>query len=437
MARSDKKNRTCDRCGKECANPNKLREHLNRKFKCKPKPVQQKSPERQPPPRPRSPSPAPAPIVHTKGKDRRREKPQMVNPTPVPELEPQMITPTPVLETESQRGAPVLGRDYITENEAKNWVNPNARRPKEHFRAWGKRLVQRWKELDLGDHDIPVNLDECLSVCHDLEQYDPDAVRPPTLKELEAIHREGKFLNVDELQVAQDYITEEKAKNWVNPNARKHKEHFRTWGTRLLQRWKELNLGDHDIPESLEECLILCQDLERYDLKTVRPPTLKELEEHQKREAGPGLATQANRKKERKIIVPITAVDIHFEESPVGRDLERPHQNRSLMSKWVGIVPHPEENPAYAFNVPVFGHEYAEAPYIPKLISASRPKIKEVLQTELHRKDQIKSAIVVKCLYLLTKKDKEEREDSDDFANKVYKVKYHRGEMRPILLEGI
>ena len=38
MARRDKKNRTCDRCGKECANPNKLREHLNRKFKCKPEP---------------------------------------------------------------------------------------------------------------------------------------------------------------------------------------------------------------------------------------------------------------------------------------------------------------------------------------------------------------------------------------------------------------
>ena len=102
----------------------------------------------------------------------------------------------------------------------------------------------------------------------------------------------------------------------------------------------------------------------------------------------------------------------------------------------MGIVPHPEENPAYAFNVPVFGHEYAEAPYIPQLISASRPKIKEVLQTELHRKDQIKSAIVVKCLYLHTKKTKEEREDSEDFANKVYIVKHHRGEMRSILSEG-
>ena len=63
------------------------------------------------------------------------------------------------------------------------------------------------------------------------------------------------------------------------------------------------------------------------------------------------------------------AVDIHFEERSVGRDLERPHENQFLMSLWVGEVPHPEENPAYAFNVPVFGHEYAEAPYIPKLIA--------------------------------------------------------------------
>ena len=45
MTRSDKKNRTCEQCGKVCANPNKLREHLNRKFKCKPKPVQATTPQ--------------------------------------------------------------------------------------------------------------------------------------------------------------------------------------------------------------------------------------------------------------------------------------------------------------------------------------------------------------------------------------------------------
>ena len=49
MARSDKKNRTCERCGKECANLNKLCEHLNRKFKCKPIPIQTLHPTGQKP----------------------------------------------------------------------------------------------------------------------------------------------------------------------------------------------------------------------------------------------------------------------------------------------------------------------------------------------------------------------------------------------------
>ena len=38
-------------------------------------------------------------------------------------------------------------------------------------------------------------------------------------------------------------------------------------------------------------------------------------------------------------------------------------------------------------------------PYMPQLMGIFRPKITEVLQTELHRKDQIKSAIVVSCRY--------------------------------------
>jgi len=120
--------------------------------------------------------------------------------------------------------------------------------------------------------------------------------------------------------------------------------------------------------------------------------------------------------------------DIYFKECSVGRDLERPHKNRSLMSKWVGKVPS-TSNPAYAFNVPIFGHEYAEAPYLPKLISASRQKIKEVLQTELRRKDQIKSAIVVLCRYKIGNKKEAKGEP-------VYIDKHHRGGMRPILSEG-
>ncbi|GES88881.1 hypothetical protein GLOIN_2v1481003 [Rhizophagus clarus] len=254
-------------------------------------------------PRPHSPSPVSAPVVHTKGKDRRKEK---VTPTPVPE---------PELEKELPKSKIVITSSKPNEVERQDTHDNNARKSGKHLRTRGARLRRRWTEITGEECDLPKTLKECQRLHNDLLQADDES-----------------FEN-NEDQRAED-------------------------------------------PE-----------------------------------AGPGPTTQANRKKERKIVVPITAVDIHFEECPV------------------------EENSAYAFNVPVFGHEYAEASYIPQLISASQPKIKEVLQTELHKKDQIKSAIVVKCLYLLTKKDKEEREDSDDFANKVYKVKYHRGEMRPILLE--
>ncbi|GBC01852.1 hypothetical protein RclHR1_43540001 [Rhizophagus clarus] len=73
MARSDKKNRICERCGKECANPNKLHEHLNRKFKCKPIPIQTSTPQVK--------SQGGAPIVHARGKDQRREKPEPIQAT--------------------------------------------------------------------------------------------------------------------------------------------------------------------------------------------------------------------------------------------------------------------------------------------------------------------------------------------------------------------
>ncbi|GBB90324.1 hypothetical protein RclHR1_17230005 [Rhizophagus clarus] len=59
-----------------------------------------------------------------------------------------------------------------------------------------------------------------------------------------------------------------------------------------------------------------------------------------------------------------------------------------------------------------------------------RPKIKEVLQTELRKKDQIKSAIVALCQYSIAKRK------SDDTSKLAEVEKYHRGNMRPILLEG-
>ncbi|CAG8797896.1 9433_t:CDS:1, partial [Gigaspora rosea] len=169
--RSDKKDTICKRCGHECSTPQKLREHLKRKNPCKPLQKQKEVASIQ--------APIQVPIqkatqqaIQT-SEIKAQGKPHVVIPILVPELEP-------------EKEAPVLGNDYITEEEAKNWVSPNARKPRERIKTWGVRLQKRWKELDLGNEPLEVNdLDSCKTLFHDLEQYDPNAVRPPTLKELE------------------------------------------------------------------------------------------------------------------------------------------------------------------------------------------------------------------------------------------------------------
>ncbi|CAB4410878.1 unnamed protein product [Rhizophagus irregularis] len=119
---------------------------------------------------------------------------------------------------------------------------------------------------------------------------------------------------------------------YIDRHARKSGEHLRTWGARLRRKWTEITGEECDLPKTLKECQRLHHDLLQADDEACE-------NDQEDPEAGPGPATQANRKKsinpkERKIVIPITAVDIHFEERSVGRDLERPHQNRSLMTKW-------------------------------------------------------------------------------------------------------
>ena len=59
------------------------------------------------------------------------------------QVESSSVVPTPVPELESEKEALVLGNDYITEEEAKKWVNSNARKPGEHFRTWRARLIRK------------------------------------------------------------------------------------------------------------------------------------------------------------------------------------------------------------------------------------------------------------------------------------------------------
>ncbi|CAB5214196.1 unnamed protein product [Rhizophagus irregularis] len=178
-ARSDKKGTTCKRCGRECSTPQKLREHLKRKNPCKPLQKQKEVASIQTPIQVpiqeanQQASEIKAQVKSSSVNMSNKKKPHVVIPTSIPKLEP-------------KKEAPVLGVDYITEEEAKNWISPNARKPRERIKTWGARLQKRWNELDLGVEPYEANdLDGCKTLFHDLELNDPEAVRLPTLKELE------------------------------------------------------------------------------------------------------------------------------------------------------------------------------------------------------------------------------------------------------------
>ncbi|CAG8824556.1 5654_t:CDS:2, partial [Racocetra persica] len=47
-------------------------------------------------------------------------------------------------------------------------------KPGEHFRTWGTQLQKRWKKLGLDECLKTENLNDCMTLCHDLEQYDPE-----------------------------------------------------------------------------------------------------------------------------------------------------------------------------------------------------------------------------------------------------------------------
>jgi hypothetical protein len=180
--RSDKKDTICKRCGHECSTPQKLREHIKRKNPCKPLQKQKEVASIQ--------APIQVPIqkaiqqVIQTSEIKAQAVSSSVNMSN--KKKPHVVTPTPVPELDLEKKALVLGVDYITEEEAKNWISPNARKPRERIKTWGARLQKRWKEIDLGDKPIEANdLDCCKTLFHDLEQFDAEAVRLPTLKELE------------------------------------------------------------------------------------------------------------------------------------------------------------------------------------------------------------------------------------------------------------
>ena len=98
----------------------------------------------------------------------------------------------------------------------------------------------------------------------------------------------------------------------------------------------------------------------------------------------------------------------------------------------MGDVPYGEttNNPAYGFNKQAGLGEYKAMPYMPQIMALIRPKITEVLQTELQRNDQIKSAIVALYRYSVTKRN------PDGTRETSIVDKHHRGEMQALLQEA-
>ncbi|CAB4418401.1 unnamed protein product [Rhizophagus irregularis] len=128
--KSDKKDTICKRCGHKCLTPQKLREHLKRKNPCKSLQKQKEVASIQTPiqvPIQKANQQAESSSINTSNK----EKPHVVIPTPVPE-----------------KKAPILGVDYITEEETKNWISPNARKSRERIKTWGARLQKQFERLE-------------------------------------------------------------------------------------------------------------------------------------------------------------------------------------------------------------------------------------------------------------------------------------------------
>ncbi|GES91554.1 hypothetical protein GLOIN_2v1480811 [Rhizophagus clarus] len=414
MARKDKKNRTCECCGKTVASPQKLRQHYSsEKNNCSPPNVRQ-------------------PALTTKVQ------------TPEPTYKPEVIQ-TPIHKPESQKKDPIHGDDYITEEEAKNWVSPNARKPGEHFRTWGARLVQRWKELDLGNHDTPANLHECKTLCHDLEQQDPDAVRLPTLKELEKYKK-----------IAED------PEAGPGPSTQAHREG-------QVRNPPHIN-RDQPIFVKNDKHFITDKDAEKWDQEQHEPgeyrlPTLKELEEEERLAKEKVIENLPPEKRQEYEIEKEYASGKHFqsiyeekvktcasgtyltkivqEEPPTGdivflerkRDPDRQHSSLKCMTVWEGVIPSCK-NPAYVFNKEQDSElEYADAPYMPQLIAEARGAITDVLKEELRKRDQIKSALVIYATYVsYTYKGEGDIEDRANYTAK-YHHPYHRSNQREILSE--
>jgi hypothetical protein len=150
MARKDKKNRTCERCGHQCATPQKLREHLNRKNPCRPCISPVLLPQHQ------------STLTISRNPEVLHIPEMIQNPELLPEQNSKIL-----LENVSQ----------VVESETHGFTikNANDRLSGETVKQWGSRLRKRYKELTYENYEQPRTLKACQVLYDTLLQIDEEA----------------------------------------------------------------------------------------------------------------------------------------------------------------------------------------------------------------------------------------------------------------------
>ena len=137
--RSDKKDTTCDRCGRILANPNKLREHLRRKNPCKAKTDTSIQPPIQMPIQTFIQAPVQAPPVQESNQQLIQEviqEPVQI-PIQINKESDQIPKPESLVEVKNLPSRNQLIRTRLTIN----------KHPEESLKEWATRLADRIDEL--------------------------------------------------------------------------------------------------------------------------------------------------------------------------------------------------------------------------------------------------------------------------------------------------
>jgi hypothetical protein len=234
--------------------------------------------------------------------------------------------------------------------------------------------------------------------------------------------------------------TEEKEWECIDRLARKPKEHMRTWGSRLRQRWYEITGEKRDLPVTEKACKLYHKDLLQIDEEAYEKiqteekpapdgthfragePSSLSVDELANWLAGPDnrsanpapslLAPMAEHSKGRR---QAPQTDSEWYDLMEGEKIEgfhfvkkaydpaRPHRSLKHKAVWKSDVPS--------------GYNFAS--YIPEVLADARPQITKVLERELYEKGQIKTAITILATY------------EDDKGREAQP--YHRGEMHVLL----